>query len=74
MKLLYPSSVTKQQQQQQQQHVYNYVATKPLTHDHPVRGVSSNNNDILIVENSAYGKGTLFTNENIKANEDVARV
>jgi len=66
MKLLYPpSSVTKEQ------HIYDYVTTKPLTHDHPVKKVSSNNNDIVIDENPVYGKGTLFNNECIKANEDV---
>ena len=65
MKLIYPSSVTKQQLQQQ--HVYDYV-TKPLTHDHPV---SSNNDFIVMDENPAYDKGTVFTNECIKANEDV---
>ena len=60
-----PSSVTKQQQQQQQ-HVYDYVTTKPLTHDHPVKKVSSDNNDIVMDENPAYDKGTLFTNESSK--------
>jgi len=70
MKLLYPSSVTKQQLQQQQ-HVYDCVMTKPVTHNHSVKKVSSNNNNIVMDENPAYDKGTLFTNECIKANEDV---
>jgi len=67
--IIIPSSVTKQQQQQQ--HVYDYVTTKPFTHDHTVKKVSSNNNDIVMDENPAYDKGTLFTNESSKTNEDV---
>ena len=53
-----------------QQHINDHVTANPLTHDHSVKEVSFSNNDIVMDENPAYGKGTVFTDESIKANED----
>ena len=55
--LLY--SITKQQQEQQ--HVYDYIATKPLS-------PSSNDDNIAMDINPAYGD---FTNNTIKTDEDM---
>ena len=61
-------SVTKEQQ-----HVYDYVATKPLTtrvYDRPVKKSSPADNDIEMDVNPAYGEGTLSANKTNKANDD----
>ena len=65
---LYTFSVTKQHE-----HVYDYVTTKPLTtggHEHPVEKSASNDNDIVMDVNPAYGEGIHFADKTIKAGND----
>ena len=60
---LYPCSVSKQ-------HVYEYVTTKPLTTGRPVDKSASNDNDIVLEANPAYGEGIHFADKTIKAGND----
>ena len=65
---LYTFSVTKRHE-----HVYDYVTTKPLTtggRDHPVEKFASNDNDIVMDVNPAYGEGIRFADKTIKAGND----
>ena len=62
--LLYLSSVTKQEQQ----HMYDYVSTTGV-HDHSIKGIASNNNNVVVTANPSYDVGTLFTNKAITTNE-----
>ena len=65
---LYPYSVTKQHQ-----HVHDYVTTKPLTsggRGRPIEKSASNDNDIVMDVNPAYGEGIRFADKTIKADND----
>ena len=53
--------------------MYECVPTKPLTtggRDRPVEKSASNDNDIVLDANQAYGEGIRFTDKTIKAGND----
>ena len=58
---LYSCSVSKQ-------NIYEYVTTKPLTTGRQVEKSASNDNDIVLGANPAYGEG--ITDKTIKAGND----
>ena len=53
--------------------MYEYVSTKPLTtggRGGPVEKSASNDNDIVLDANPAYGEGMRFADKTIKAGND----
>ena len=53
--------------------MYEYIPTKPLTtggRGHPVEKSASNDNDIVLQANPAYGEGICFADKTIKAGND----
>ena len=65
---LYPCSVSKQHE-----NMYEYIPTKPLTtggHGRSVEKSASNDNDIVLEANPAYGEGIRFASQTIKADND----
>ena len=68
MPIYIPFSVSKQHE-----HVYDSVATQPLptrVRDHPVKKSTSNDNDIVMDANPAYGEGFRTACKTVQAIDD----